>query len=162
MNKEENIYSRESWQEELEGLYKTAIEIGHTAQEAIEFCKIRMAYLNECEDYGDPAESVELLHKYPKKHLDGYDNLSDKAKKNILWELGFNTKKPIWENILIYMDGSKAKIDLFVCGTERTDAGWTDQKKSPASFEARVRKANDRSLSKELNRISNGGAGYFI
>ena len=160
MKKQEINTSGFEHQEELDNLYSSAIEIGYSPKEAQEFCMIRLKHLMHCSDYGDPSEEVDMLHKIEKAYIEGYDTLEEDHRNKLLWSIGFNTSKPIWENVLIYVEGYRKKIGLFICGTERIDWEWTDPKKSPASFEARVRKANDLSLTKELDKLANGRASY--
>jgi len=122
------VILKEEYQEELNDLYNTCLEIGHTKEEAQKFYFKRLQYLNELEELGDPYEKVHLLKKYELSKLDGYEKLSEGNQKKLLKSLGLNIKKPIWENVFIVRDGCNLRAAIFLCGEERTDKEWINMR----------------------------------
>jgi len=145
-------------QEDLESLHNTAMQLGYNVFEVQKFCDKRKEFLERCLHQGDPSVNTQIIKMYPKKDIPGYETADVDVKLKMLHFLGINTNEPVWENVYIRQQGTKKVIDIYVCGNERLDTPWLNARvggKRVASEEARVRGKRDKSLSKELNQLSN-------
>ena len=88
----------------------------------------------------------------------GWDNLTIKGKRELLWELGLDSTRLGWKTRIGYHRdlGDNLVFDKYVMSGERGDEEWINMVvdgKRVASFEAQLEASGDKSLVEEVGRL---------
>ena len=88
----------------------------------------------------------------------GWDNLTIKAKRELLWEVGLDSVRLGWKTGIGYHRDMEDNLvfDKYVMSGERGDEEWIEMVvggKRVASFEAQLEASGDKSLIEEVGRL---------
>lgn len=115
-----------------------------SAAEAANLAEYKITHKEEVDAF---KKLVQIGKTIPLEYLEGFFRLKDKEKKDLLWELGLNTRGFKWVlDVQCYVSGEKRMCGYVVYGQERTDKEWLTiviNGRNVASDEARFYKDRD-------------------
>lgn len=111
--------------EDKASFFDYLMESGMDAKEAVELTEFKGAVASNVEWV---TETLNLCRTLPLKLVPNFETLSDKEKKKLLWELGFNTNNYQYcIDVRCHKWNNKTVCEKVIIGEERRDHQWRNK-----------------------------------
>lgn len=144
-------------------LFNHIMEYGYTAKEAEALVEFKFS--PRCRATETNRELYNYTRLIPVRLITGWDDLTTKQRRKVLWELGINPygKVDFSEDVCCYRWGDKVECGRIVIGDERQDKAWLNKRvngKLVASDEVKYKgigRTNGKGMwGKQVDAVKNG------